>query len=87
MTALSVTIVAAAFVGDNLRAHLRVEPLLLQFPAGLRTALFFVLLYARALRPALALDGVPPASRAGHAACQRMEHAMDAYLTEAHLAA
>jgi len=87
MTALSVIIVAALFVGDNPRAHLRVELPLLQFPAGSRTDLFFVRLYGRALRPALALDGLPPASRAGHAAYQRLEHAMDACLTEVHLAA
>jgi hypothetical protein len=55
--------------------------------SGLRTALFFVRLYARALRPALAGAGIPPASRAGHAAYQRLEAAMDAYLTEVHLAA
>ena len=54
---------------------------------GLRTALFCVRLYARALRPALAWDGAPPTSRAGHAAYQRLEAAMDAYLTEMHLAA
>ena len=54
---------------------------------ALRTALFCVRLYARALRPALAWDGVSPASRAGHAAYQRLVHAMDAYLTEVHLAA
>lgn len=54
---------------------------------GLRTALFCVRLYARALRPRLAWDGVTPASRAGLAAYQRLEHAMDAYLKEAHLAA
>ena len=54
---------------------------------GLRTALFCVRLYARALRPALAWDGVSPASRAGHAAYQRLEQAMDAFLTEVHLAA
>jgi hypothetical protein len=55
--------------------------------SGLRTALFFVRLYARALRPTLAWDGASPASRAGHAAYQRLEHAMDAYLKEVHLAA
>ncbi|HEX7486434.1 MAG TPA: hypothetical protein VF332_09795 [Vicinamibacterales bacterium] len=54
---------------------------------GLRTALFCVRFYARAFRPALASDGVSPASRAGHAAYQRLEHAMDAYLKELHLAA
>ena len=54
---------------------------------GLRTALFCVRLYARALRPALAWDRTPPASRAGHAACQRLGAAMDAYLKEVHLAA
>ena len=54
---------------------------------GLRTALFFVRLYARAPRPALAWDDVSPASRAGHAAYQRLEHAMDADLKEVHLAA
>lgn len=54
---------------------------------GLRTALFCVRLYARALRPALAWDGAPPTSRAGHAAYQRLEAAMDAYLKEVHLAA
>jgi hypothetical protein len=54
---------------------------------GLRTALFCVRLYARALRPALAWDTAPPASRAGHAAYQRLEAAMDAYLKEVHLAA
>jgi hypothetical protein len=55
--------------------------------AGLRTALFCVRLYARAIRPALAWNGVPLPSRAGHAAYQRLEHAMDAYLKEVHLAA
>jgi len=54
---------------------------------GLRTALFCVRLYARALRPTLAWDAGTSASRAGHAAYQRLEHAMDAYLKEVHLAA
>ena len=45
---------------------------------GLRTALFCVRLYTRALRPALAWDGLSPTSHAGHAAYQRLEHAMDA---------
>jgi hypothetical protein len=54
---------------------------------GLRTAPFVVRLSARALRPALASDASPRASRAGHAAYQRLETAMDAYLEEVHLAA
>lgn len=53
---------------------------------GLRAALFFVRLYARALRPALALDGAPAAPRAA-AAYRRLDHALNQFLKEVQIAA
>jgi hypothetical protein len=80
---------------DHLR-RLRLHQLIERIPkthryrvtdTGLRTALFCFRLYARALRPALARDSTPPPSRAGAAACQRLEAAMDTHPKAVHLAA
>jgi len=55
--------------------------------AGARAALFFVRLYARALRPTFALDGAPAATRAGATAYQRLDQALDLFLKEVKIAA
>lgn len=54
---------------------------------GLRTALFFVRLYTRAVRRALTSRGEARDSTPRTTAYQRLDAALDVWLTEAHLAA
>ena len=55
--------------------------------AGLRSAIFCVRLYDRVFRPAWALDGATPATRAADTAYQRLDHTLDRFLKEVSIAA